>query len=278
MNHRTQASGEMRLQALGAFLRAHRERLSPHAAGLAVSGRRRTPGLRREELAQLCAVSTTWYTWLEQGRPVNASAAAWSRIANALQLSRAERMYLFELAQSPSPDLHAEPPSEVPVELKYLVDHLAMPAYVLDRQWNAVAWNARAAGLLRPWLQEPADRNLLRFVFLDRAARFLIVDWRRRAARLAAEFRSDAARHITEPPTLRLVHDLQQRSHWFAQFWNEQGVKEREGGDRVFRNRNGGKSTYRQLSMIPSSTADLKLVTLIPQVGRRQGSNVSADK
>jgi PAS domain-containing protein len=272
MSSTIQPSDETRTQALGAFLRAHRERLSPQAVGLAVSGRRRTPGLRREELAQLCAVSTTWYTWLEQGRPVKASLAAWSRIADALRLSRAERLYLFELAQSPGPDSLAEPASEVPVELKYLVDHMAIPAYVLDRQWNAVAWNRRAAALFRPWLLEPADRNLLRFVFLHRAARSLIVDWNRRAARLVAEFRSDAARHITEPPTLRLIHDLQQRSRWFAKFWDEQDVKEREGGNRVFRNSDGGQSSYRQLSMIPSSNSDLKLVTLIPQVKRRRGA------
>src|SRR5580658_7380316 len=91
-------------QTLGAFLRSHRERLSPTKLGLASAGRRRTPGLRREEVAQLCAVSTTWYTWLEQGRPVRASASVLRRIAEALQLSRAEKLYLFEIARCVTPD------------------------------------------------------------------------------------------------------------------------------------------------------------------------------
>ncbi|WP_143137541.1 helix-turn-helix domain-containing protein, partial [Burkholderia ubonensis] len=93
-------------RALGDFIRAHRERLSPQAVGLPPGPRRRTPGLRREEVAQLCGVSPTWYTWIEQGRPVSASADALARIAVALQLSRAERAYLFELAAQRDP---AEP-------------------------------------------------------------------------------------------------------------------------------------------------------------------------
>lgn len=93
-------------RALGEFIRAHRERLSPQAVGLPPGPRRRTPGLRREEVAQLCGVSPTWYTWIEQGRPVSASADALARIAVALQLSKAERAYLFELAAQRDP---AEP-------------------------------------------------------------------------------------------------------------------------------------------------------------------------
>src|ERR1700761_5103895 len=101
-------------QALGAFLRTHRERLSPSKLGLAFAGRRRTPGLRREEVAQLCGVSTTWYTWLEQGRPIRASASVLRRIAEALQLSRAEKVYLFEIARSVVPDSAAAYALEVP--------------------------------------------------------------------------------------------------------------------------------------------------------------------
>jgi len=203
-------------QTLGTFLRSHRERLSPTKLGLPSAGRRRTPGLRREEVAQLCGVSTTWYTWLEQGRPVRASASVLRRIAEALQLSRAERVYLFEIARCVVPDSSEAYALEIPTGLKDLVDRMPVPVYVLDRQWNAVAWNGRAARLFRPWLFESEERNLLRFVFLNRNARTLIVDWRSRAKRLVAEFRSDAGRHLTEPPTLRLISGLQGGSRVFA--------------------------------------------------------------
>ena len=250
---------------LGTFLRSHRERLSPSKLGLAPAGRRRTPGLRREEVAQLCGVSTTWYTWLEQGRPVRASASALNRIAGALQLSRAEKLYLFEIARCVVPDSNEAAALEIPAGLKDLVNRMPVPVYVLDRQWNAVAWNGRAARLFRPWLFDSEERNLLRFVFLDRNARTLIVDWKSRARRLVAEFRSDAGRHLTEPPTLRLISELQAGSKVFARYWSEQDVREREGGPRTFCSATGTVSTYSQVSLIPSVNTDLKLVALIPQ-------------
>jgi transcriptional regulator with XRE-family HTH domain len=250
---------------LGTFLRAHRERLSPSNLGLAPAGRRRTPGLRREEVALLCGVSTTWYTWLEQGRPVRASASVLKRIAEALQLSRAEKLYLFEIARCVVPDATEADKLEIPAGLKDLVDQIPVPVYVLDRQWNAVAWNGRAARLFRPWLLESEERNLLRFVFLNRNARTLIVDWRSRAKRLVAEFRSHAGRHLTEPPTRGLISGLQSGSRVFARYWSEQDVREREGGPRTFCSATGAISTYSQVSLIPSINTDLKLVALIPQ-------------
>jgi transcriptional regulator with XRE-family HTH domain len=256
--------GPSRAQTLGAFLRAHRERLSPSTVGLVFTGRRRTPGLRREEVAQLCQVSTTWYTWLEQGRPVSASAATISRIADGLQLSRAERLYLFEISRPVVPAESEVRESPLPEDLKDLVERMPLPAYVLDRQWNVVLWNRAAARLLRPWLVESKDRNLLHFVFLNPAARDFIVDWSSRARRLAAEFRSDAGRHLDDAPTVRLISGLQNSSPAFAKYWNQQDVREREGGVRKFRANTGETGTYRQLSLIPSANTDLKLVTLIP--------------
>src|ERR1700722_2028318 len=128
-------------RTLGTFLRSHRERLSPSKLGLAPARRRRTPGLRREEVAQLCGVSTTWYTWLEQGRPVRASASVLNRIAEALRLSRAEKLYLFEIARCVVPDSNEAAALELPAGLKDLANRMPVPVYVLDRRWNRVAWN-----------------------------------------------------------------------------------------------------------------------------------------
>ena len=172
---------------LGEFVRAHRELVR----GRAGAGRRRTPGLRREELAEAAGISTTWCAWIEQGRPVQPSPEALARLAGALQLSAAERAYLFKLSGRIDPsELNADY-GAAPSALRVLVDALPTPAYGLDRLWNARCWNAPAAHLFRGWLDGAADRNLLRFIFLSEDARRLIPDWRSRALRLLAEFRAD---------------------------------------------------------------------------------------
>jgi transcriptional regulator with XRE-family HTH domain len=250
-------------RALGDFIRTHRERLTPEILGLPPSARRRTPGLRREEVAQLCAVSPTWYTWIEQGRPVSASADALARIAVALRLSRAERAYLFELAAQRDP---AEPDSlaaDAPVALLDSVALLATPAYVLDRHWDAIGWNEAASELMGGWLDGAHDRNLLRFTFTVPAAQLLIVDWTTRARRLAAEFRADSIRHLHEPATQALIDELIGASTAFAHFWASQDVVEREGGKREFNHPLRGPLTYEQITLLPAHREDLKLVALI---------------
>jgi transcriptional regulator with XRE-family HTH domain len=250
-------------RALGDFIRAHRERLSPLAVGLPPGPRRRTPGLRREEVAQLCGVSPTWYTWIEQGRPVSASAEALARIAVALQLSRAERAYLFELAAQRDP---AEPDTagaDAPAMLLKTVQLVQAPAYVLDRQWNAIAWNAPAADLFVGWLDGDHDRNLLRYTFLSPVGHALIVDWESRAQRLAAEFRADSIRHLNDAPTRALIDALVGESDAFAHFWASQDVGEREGGRREFEHPRDGRIAYDQITFKPAHREDLKLVVLV---------------
>ncbi|NLP61790.1 helix-turn-helix transcriptional regulator [Paraburkholderia sacchari] len=251
-------------RALGEFIRAHRERLSPQEVGLPPGPRRRTPGLRREEVAQLCAVSPTWYTWIEQGRPVSASADALARIAVALRLSRAERAYLFELAAQRDP---SEPDSasaaDAPATLLQTVQLVDAPAYVLDRQWTALAWNAHAADLFTGWLDAGHDRNLLRFTFTQPLGRELIVDWETRARRLAAEFRADSIRHLNDAPTRALIDSLLAASDEFARFWASQDVFEREGGRREFNHPRHGRIAYDQITLKPAHREDLKLVVLV---------------
>src|SRR6516164_7467291 len=166
--------------SLSAFLRALRERQSPADFGLAAGPRRRTPGLRREEVAQLCGLSATWYTWIEQGREVSVSPAALARLAGALKLGRAERAYLFELADKRDPDEDGGD-DELPSAALRSVEAMTVPAYILDRSWNARRWNARAERLFTGWLDREGERNLLRFIFLEPSARSLICDWEERA-------------------------------------------------------------------------------------------------
>jgi transcriptional regulator with XRE-family HTH domain len=254
-------------RALGDFIRAHRERLSPQAVGLPPGPRRRTPGLRREEVAQLCGVSATWYTWIEQGRPVSASAEALARIAVALQLTRAERSYLFELAGERDPAEPAPTAADTPATLIATVGLVDSPAYVLDRQWSALAWNRHAAELFVGWLDgspdEPRERNLLRFMFTAPSARTLIVDWEVRARRLVAEFRADSIRHLNDAPTRALIDALLADSEAFARFWASQDVGEREGGARAFDHPRDGRIVYNQIAFKPAHRDDLLFVVLV---------------
>src|SRR6185437_11103186 len=136
---------EARRAELGEFVRSHRERLTPDMFGMEAGRRRRTPGLRREEIAQLAGVSPTWYTWIEQGRDVSVSAAALLRLARTMRLTAAERGYLFELAGRRDPEAPPDSPlGDLRTQLRAIVAAITTPAYVLDRAWNARAWNETA--------------------------------------------------------------------------------------------------------------------------------------
>jgi transcriptional regulator with XRE-family HTH domain len=258
----TERSSEQR-RALAQFVRAHRERLAPAAIGLAADARRRTPGLRREEVAQRCGLSTTWYTWIEQGRDVSVSPTALARLADALQLGRAERAYLFELASKRDPDHPLHETQSLPSAVLDCVETITSPAYILDRHWNARGWNAPAEHLFVGWLDQPGTRNLLRFIFLDVSARSLICAWEQRARRVAGEFRAACSSHLHEPALCLLIEELRYRSPQFARFWDEQGVLGREGGERAFKHPTDGLLAYQQVTFNLASHPDFKLTILV---------------
>ena len=253
-----------RLQ-LGEFLRAQRERLRPGDFALPEGQRRRTPGLRREEVAQLCGISPTWLTWIEQGRTTSVSVPTLAAIARGLHLSRAERQYLFELASRADPAMPGEAGAD-PQQLQPLVQSIRTPAYVLDRHWDAVVWNKPAADLFSPWLgnEAGADRNLLRFVFASPVARKFIVNWTDRARRLVAEYRADTAAWRDNPARKALVQELTDTSSEFAATWESQRVLSRDGGRRTFAHPRKGRVEYDQFTLRVAQRADLKLTVLVP--------------
>lgn len=249
---------------LGRFLRAHREKLKPEALGLSLGSRRRTPGLRRDEVAQLCGVSATWYSWIEQGRDVSASSPALARLAAALQLSRAERAYLFELAGKRDLERSEDAAEQLPAAGLGCVDAMTAPAYILDRSWNALRWNTPAAELFVGWLDQPAPHNLLDFIFLAPEARSLICDWETRARRVAAEFRAGSSPHLGDNVLRRSIDVLLRASADFARFWNEHDVLGREGGERTFNHPTRGFLRYEQVAFNLAGHPDLKLTMLLP--------------
>jgi transcriptional regulator with XRE-family HTH domain len=259
-----------RRKELAAFLQIIRSRSQPADFGFPSGNRRRTAGLRREEMSQLVGISTTWYTWIEQGRDVNISAEALDRLAGNLRLTRSERAYLFELAGKRDPSLPAPPDDDgmdAPASLGRAVAAIDGPAYILDSLWNARAWNRQAARLFVGWLDGGSERNLLRYVFLSPTARKVIPDWQARARRVLAEFRADSSRHLEDASLQALVEDLRRRSPFFARCWREHAVVDRTGGERTFDHPRQGRLFYEQVAFAVANRPDFKLVMLVKQSG-----------
>jgi transcriptional regulator with XRE-family HTH domain len=255
----------------GAFLRRRRELLTAVDVGLppGSSTRRRTPGLRREEMAQICGMSPTWYAWIEQGRDISVSCAALGRLADAMQLTSAERTYLFELTRKRDPlqpPVRLEDPSELSEVLHNVVNAVNAPAYLLDCLWRASVWNEPAAELFGDWLGG-AEPCLLTYVFLSDAARTFIVDWENRARRLVAEFRADTGRYPDDLVLRALVDRLRRGSKDFATLWSDHAVLAREGGTRTFNHPRDGLRRYEQATLSVAGWPDHKLVLLLPPPG-----------
>jgi transcriptional regulator with XRE-family HTH domain len=230
---------ERRRDELADFLRRRRASLQPEAVGLPSGGRRRTPGLRREEVAQLAGVGATWYTWLEQGRDVRASLDVLEAIARALRLTPAERGHLILLGRGEQAPACKAPAERVSATLRRVVENLGPnPAYVLGRRWDYLAWN-RAACLLFGWDGHarggvPVTRNHVWLTFMDPARRELMPDWERAARICVAKFRADSARHIGDPAFEQLIASLRTSSPEFGKWWGRHEVADTGEGRKEF--------------------------------------------
>ncbi|POM26588.1 hypothetical protein BTM25_09890 [Actinomadura rubteroloni] len=221
---------------LGAFLRSRRARLRPDDLGLpGHGGRRRVPGLRREELAMLAGVSVDHYVRLEQGRTLHFSDAVLDAVARALRLDPAERDHLHRLARPSSGT--APSPQEVRPGLRRLLDQAGdVPGYVLGRDLDVLAWNPLACALLADFgALPPRERNLARLIFLDPRLRDLYVDWRGKAGDVVAFLRLDASRRPGDPATTALVEELSALSPDFRTLWAEHRLKDKTHGRYVYR-------------------------------------------
>ncbi len=216
--------------SLAAFLKDRRTRLDPGAFGF--SGRRRTPGLRREEVAQRANISPTWYTWLEQGRGGAPSADVLNRIASGLMLTEPEREHLFMLGLGRPPEVRYKSTDGITPRLQRLLDTLdASPAFVKTATWDVVAWNAAAAVVLTDYGKLPeGQRNLLRQIFSSPSLRAKQHDWEGLARFVVGAFRADAARAGAMSEVSDLVDELSKSSPEFAAFWGENDVRLQSDG------------------------------------------------
>ena len=205
---------------LGTYLRDRREKLDPAALGFP-SERRRTPGLRREEVAQRANISPTWYTWLEQGRGGAPSADVLDRIARALMLTDLEREHLFLVGLGRPPEARYRRKEGVTPRLQRVLDALdPCPATIRTATWDVIAWNRAAKVLLMDFeSMPPGERTLLRFTFLDPRAREVQYDWESVARLVLGAFRLDAARAGATDDMARLVDELSRRSPEFTAMW-----------------------------------------------------------
>jgi transcriptional regulator with XRE-family HTH domain len=225
-------------QELGAFLRARRQALQPTDVGVPEGvNLRRTPGLRREEIAQLAGMSVSWYTRLEQGKDVQFSSKAIARLAEALRLTAAQREYVFTLAREDTLRTVPAPTESVSSTLRDVLDAQGdNPAYLIDAHLNLLAWNQAAIdvfGMPDDLAAAPAEeRNLLWLIFTD-DSRYLLVDWERHAKLLLAQFR-DASRHLVGDPWFDgFVERLKQRSPAFAEWWSRYDVERVQATEKV---------------------------------------------
>jgi transcriptional regulator with XRE-family HTH domain len=253
---------------LAEFLRARRDAVAPEQVGLPRgASRRRTPGLRREEVAMLAGVSLTWYTWLEQGRRINASPDVLSAIGRALKLDEAGIEHLLGLAAPSSTPIDA--PQEAPSALVRLINSMEpAPAYVLGPRWEFLAWNAAQARLY-PRINEleGLERNLLWVLFADPFTKELIVDWDIHARQALAEFRAGTAVLRGDGELAELVEELSERSDEFAEWWPEHDVSQFETRLRRFRHPAAGVLTFEYQILAPIEWPGLRVACQLPVPG-----------
>jgi transcriptional regulator with XRE-family HTH domain len=252
------------VNALGKFLRDRRGRLDPAAFGF--SGRRRTPGLRREEVAQRANISPTWYAWLEQGRGGAPSADVLNRIASGLMLTELEREHLFMLGLGRPPEVRYKSIEGISPRLQRLIDTLdSSPALVRTATWDIVAWNRAAAVVMTDYDRlAPDERNILRLLFCNPSIRTIQHDWETMARFVVGAFRADAARAGATSEVAELVRELCGASPEFEALWRENQVVSHGEGTKRFKHPILGDIELEYSGFAVDGRPDLNLVVYNP--------------
>ncbi|NHV26232.1 helix-turn-helix transcriptional regulator [Burkholderia sp. D-99] len=250
---------------LGAYLRDRREKLDPAALGLPAT-RRRTPGLRREEVAQRAHVSAAWYTWLEQGRGGAPSADVLDRLARALLLNDAEREHLFLIGVGHPPEVRYHAPASVTPRLQNVLDSLdASPAIVRTATWDVVAWNVAAAATLTDYATlPPPARNILRLIFVDDGVRNAQPNWERVARFAVGAFRADVARGGATQAVQAFVDEMRATSAEFDAMWRDHDIHAHDESTKEIRHPQAGRIALDYSAFSVTGRPDLSLVIFTP--------------
>jgi len=251
---------------LGDYLKHRRAKLDPAAFGFTL-GRRRTPGLRREEVAHRAHISPTWYTWLEQGRGGAPSAGVLDRIARALMLTDVEREHLFLLGLGRPPEVRYRKDEGVTPRLQRVLDALEpCPALIRTAIWDVVAWNRAATVMLTDYGSLPPEqRNILRFIFLDPRVRAAQYDWESVARFVVGSFRVDAARAGAAAEVEPLVDELCRLSPEFKAMWRDNDVRSHGEGVKHIRHPVVGPIAFEYSAFAVDGRPDLSMVVYNPE-------------
>jgi transcriptional regulator with XRE-family HTH domain len=251
--------------SLGTYLKDRRAKLDPATFGLPLR-RRRTPGLRREEVAQRANVSSTWYTWLEQGRGGAPSADVLDRLARALMLTNVEREHLFLLGLGRTPEVRYQETGGITPRLQRVLDSLEFsPAIVKTPTWDVVAWNRAAEAVLTDYGAIPAgQRNILRLMFSDPRVRAAQPDWESVARFVVAAFRADAARAGASENIKALVDELCRLSPEFERMWRDNDVRAHGEGTKQIRHQKAGLIAMEFSAFAVDGRPDLGVVIYNP--------------
>ncbi len=250
---------------LGSYLKDRRAKLDPASFGLPLM-RRRTPGLRREEVAQRANVSATWYTWLEQGRGGAPSADVLDRIARAMMLTDAEREHLFLLGLGRPPEVRYHAPEGITPRLQRLLDTLEFsPAFVRTATWDVVAWNRAATAVLTDYGTLPdGQRNILRLMFRDSRVRAAQANWQSVARFVVAAFRADVARAGAAQNVQSLVDELCATSPEFETMWRDNDVQTHGDGTKTLHHPIAGPLAMEYSAFAVDGRPDLSMVIYNP--------------
>ena len=257
---------DYRLQELGDFLRTRRARLTPEEVGLPRGNRRKTPGLRRAEVAQIVGVSVDWYTWLEQGRPITPSTQVLERLVQTLRLDANERTHLFLLAQQQPPPTLLQEPEIVSPALQHFLDQFgARPAFVSGRRWDILAWNDAGCAVFGDYRRMTGrERNTIWGVFTNPLARQFIVNWEEDARQLLAQFRSTCGRYPGDAQLTELIHDLMLASPEFRAWWPDHEIRGGQEGRKTLNLPQVGYLMFERLTFQVFDTPDLKVTVYTP--------------
>ncbi|MGW5121696.1 helix-turn-helix transcriptional regulator [Streptomyces noursei] len=271
MTTRLGAESEPRRDDLRAFLRNRRARLTPQEVGLPPGGRRRTPGLRREEVASLAGIGLTWYTWLEQGRRITVTTSILDAVSGALRLNDTEQAHLYRLAghapppTAPASDAPAECRHAVPEHIAHLIEEwLPNPAYVLDRQWRFLSGNTAVHQVFG---EVRRGQSCLDGFLSAGGPHRALAEWEEMAPSLVAEFRAEAARYPHDPGFTQIIQRLARHSPEFARLWEQQEVRETALGVKTIEHPSVGRLVFDRTTIQVTDHSDLRVVFLIPQAG-----------
>ncbi len=250
---------------LGIYLKDRRAKLDPASFGLPLT-RRRTPGLRREEVAQRANVSVTWYTWLEQGRGGAPSADVLDRISRAMMLTDAEREHLFLLGLGRPPEVRYHAPEGITPRLQRLLDTLeCSPAFIRTATWDIIAWNKAAAAVMTDYSTLPeGQRNVLRLMFRDSRVRAEQSNWQAVARYVVASFRADVVRAGAARNVQSLVDELCATSPEFEAMWRDNDVQAHGDGLKVLQHPTAGSLSMEFSSFAVDGRSDLNMVVYNP--------------